>query len=87
MDFKPYPTYKDSGVPWLGEVPAHWEMERGKWLFRKMNRPIRDADEVVTCFRDRVAGAPGVAALVAPLSLRTASILGDGHGWYGFRPA
>jgi type I restriction enzyme S subunit len=24
----PYPTYKDSGVPWLGEVPEHWEMRR-----------------------------------------------------------
>lgn len=22
---KPYPAYKDSGVPWLGEVPGHWE--------------------------------------------------------------
>ena len=22
---KPYPAMKDSGVPWLGEVPAHWE--------------------------------------------------------------
>ena len=54
MDLKSYPTYKDSGVPWLGEVPAHWETERGKWLFRKMNRPIRDADEVVTCFRDGI---------------------------------
>jgi type I restriction enzyme S subunit len=21
---KPYPVYKDSGVPWLGEVPEHW---------------------------------------------------------------
>jgi len=21
---KPYPSYKDSGVPWLGEIPAHW---------------------------------------------------------------
>ena len=29
-------------------------MERGKWLFRKMDRPIRDADEVVTCFRDGI---------------------------------
>ena len=28
MDLKPYPTYKDSGVPWLGEMPAHWEMRR-----------------------------------------------------------
>jgi type I restriction enzyme S subunit len=22
--FKPYPAYKDSGVEWLGEIPAHW---------------------------------------------------------------
>jgi type I restriction enzyme S subunit len=51
-DLKPYPAMKDSGVPWLGRVPAHWETERAKWLFRKMNRPVRDSDEVVTCFRD-----------------------------------
>ncbi len=23
--FKPYPAYKDSGVEWLGKIPAHWE--------------------------------------------------------------
>jgi type I restriction enzyme S subunit len=23
---KPYPAYKDSGVPWLGKVPEHWEV-------------------------------------------------------------
>ncbi len=23
---KRYPEYKDSGVPWLGKVPAHWEV-------------------------------------------------------------
>jgi type I restriction enzyme S subunit len=51
---KPYPAMKDSGVPWLGAVPEHWNMERAKWLFRKMNRPVRDIDEVVTCFRDGV---------------------------------
>jgi type I restriction enzyme S subunit len=22
--FKPYPAYKDSGVEWLGDIPAHW---------------------------------------------------------------
>lgn len=26
----PYPTYKDSGVEWLGEIPAHWEVRRLK---------------------------------------------------------
>jgi len=25
---KPYPAMKDSGVPWLGEVPEHWEVQR-----------------------------------------------------------
>ena len=24
-DLKPYPAYKDSEMPWLGEVPEHWE--------------------------------------------------------------
>ena len=31
-DFNPYPSMKDSGVPWLGEVPAHWELRRTKTL-------------------------------------------------------
>ena len=29
---RPYPKYKPSGVVWLGEVPAHWEIERLKYL-------------------------------------------------------
>lgn len=33
-DLKPYPAYKDSGLPWLGQVPAHWLLERTKWRFR-----------------------------------------------------
>lgn len=27
-DLKPYPAYKNSGVPWLGQVPTHWEVRR-----------------------------------------------------------
>jgi type I restriction enzyme S subunit len=27
---KPYPAYKDSGVPWLGKVPEQWEVRRIK---------------------------------------------------------
>ena len=29
-DLKPYPHYKPSGVEWLGDVPAHWEVRRLK---------------------------------------------------------
>ena len=24
--FRRYPDYRDSGVEWLGEIPAHWEV-------------------------------------------------------------
>jgi type I restriction enzyme S subunit len=30
--FGEYPAYKDSGVAWLGEIPAHWEVRRLKTL-------------------------------------------------------
>lgn len=30
MSFPRYPEYKDSGVEWLGEVPAHWGVDRIK---------------------------------------------------------
>jgi type I restriction enzyme S subunit len=32
--FKPYPAYKDSGVEWLGEIPAHWKAARTKFAAR-----------------------------------------------------
>lgn len=35
--FKPYPAYKDSGVEWLGEIPAHWEVKRLKRIFHVVN--------------------------------------------------
>lgn len=47
-----YESYKDSGVEWIGEIPASWAVLRGKWLFIKQDRPVRSNDEIVTCFRD-----------------------------------
>ena len=43
---------KHTNVEWLGEVPEHWYVTRGKNLFTKVDRPVREGDEVVTCFRD-----------------------------------
>ena len=54
VKFAPYNDYKPSDVEWLGDIPAHWSIERAKWLFEKMDRPVREEDEVVTCFRDGV---------------------------------
>ena len=33
----PYSAYKDSGVEWLGEVPAHWEISATKRVCRIVN--------------------------------------------------
>ncbi|MCL4554794.1 MAG: restriction endonuclease subunit S [Actinobacteria bacterium] len=32
---RPYPAYKDSGVPWLGAVPEHWKVRRTKTILRE----------------------------------------------------
>ncbi|WP_192036168.1 restriction endonuclease subunit S [Halomonas sp. YLGW01] len=52
MTFPAYPEYKDSGVEWLGQVPAHWQDKRLKFLFDLCKRGIRKKDSIVTCFRD-----------------------------------
>ncbi|WP_299314736.1 restriction endonuclease subunit S [uncultured Halomonas sp.] len=37
MTFPKYPEYKDSGVEWLGEVPAHWSVKPLKYLTNFIN--------------------------------------------------
>ena len=34
-DLKPYPEYKESGLPWLGQVPGHWDLVPNRGLVRK----------------------------------------------------
>lgn len=34
MKTKPYSSYKDSGIEWLGEMPTHWEVKRLKNVIR-----------------------------------------------------
>lgn len=34
----PYSEYKDSGQPWVGQMPAHWLLRRMKILFRERVR-------------------------------------------------
>lgn len=34
MNFTKYENYKDSGLDWLGEIPADWEVKRIKDIFR-----------------------------------------------------
>lgn len=43
---------KDSGIPWMPSIPDTWEVRRGKNILVLNKRPVRESDEVVTCFRD-----------------------------------
>ena len=43
---RPYPAYKPSGVEWLGDVPAHWEVRRlrnmARILFSNVDKHSKD---------------------------------------------
>ena len=43
---------KDSGVPWIGEIPITWSTIRGKYILAYLQKPVREDDGVITCFRD-----------------------------------
>lgn len=43
----PYSAYKDSGVPWLGEAPEHWEVRRIKTLFREKDKRSGDGNRLL----------------------------------------
>lgn len=43
---------RDSEVQWIGMMPTHWDCQRGKYILRYVQKPVRDDDGVITCFRD-----------------------------------
>ncbi len=45
----PRASLRESGIPWLGEIPTHWEIERTRWLFRERDeRSITGEEEMLT---------------------------------------
>ena len=55
VDLKPYPVMKDSGIPWLGEVPEHWRLPRLGALLRERGETNGDGQvsEVLSVLRER----------------------------------
>lgn len=46
--FKPYPEYKDSGVEWLGKIPAHWQgMPLKRWVAIKITDGPHETPEIL----------------------------------------
>ena len=49
-----YSEYKASGVTWVGKIPKHWNVKRAKFIFRRLQRLVREHDEIITAFRDGI---------------------------------
>jgi type I restriction enzyme S subunit len=47
----PRAPLRDSGIPWLGEIPAHWELKRAKWLFWERDQRSTSGEEVLLSLR------------------------------------
>ena len=43
---------KDSGIEWIGEIPSEWIVRKGKWILSIFDKPIKEDDGVITCFRN-----------------------------------
>lgn len=43
---------KDSGIKWIGKMPENWKLIRGKYCLRYLQKPVKEDDGVITCFRD-----------------------------------
>lgn len=43
---------RDSEIQWIGNIPAHWNIIRGKYILSYIQKPVHEDDGVITCFRD-----------------------------------
>lgn len=41
---KTYPRYKDSGIPWIGRIPEHWEVKQIRQCFQARSEKVSDTD-------------------------------------------
>ena len=57
-----YSKYKDSGIPWIGEIPEHWNVLRGKNILTLLERPVQEDDDIITCFRTEKLHSEKIAA-------------------------
>ena len=50
----PYPAYKPSGIPWIGDVPEHWDVQRAKAVLRPIDvRSQTGNEELLTVSAER----------------------------------
>ena len=53
MDFKEYPSYKNSGVEWLGDVPDEWDIYPFWHLFNRKEITNKTQEQLLSVYLDR----------------------------------
>ena len=43
---------KSTDIKWADKIPEHWNVKKGKYCLKYIVRPIKDSDDIITCFRD-----------------------------------
>ncbi|MBZ5638348.1 MAG: restriction endonuclease subunit S [Acidobacteriia bacterium] len=56
--FDPRAPLRYSGIPWLGEIPIHWELKRAKWLFRERDERSTTGEETLLSLRMELGLVP-----------------------------
>ncbi len=69
MTLPRYDEYRDSGVPWLGALPSHWQVGRLKFLLSGMGSGGTPDTDQADYWSDDDSGTPWVA--IGDLSDRT----------------
>lgn len=49
---------RDSGIEWIGEIPAHWETVRLKYLFKEINARTKTGEETLLSLRMELGLVP-----------------------------
>ena len=55
---RPYPEMKPTGLPWLGDVPAHWDVRRIKYAFCEVDNRSTTGDETHLSMSQRLGLVP-----------------------------
>jgi type I restriction enzyme, S subunit len=55
---KPYPSYKDSDVEWIGRIPSHWDTKKIKYQFTIEKNQVSvsefESNKVIHWYRSKV---------------------------------
>ena len=81
FELGPYPAYQDAGVPWLGDVPAHWEVLPGRACYHEKkvpNKGLKEKTVLSLSYGQIVIKPPEKLHGLVPASFETYQIIDPG---------